>query len=96
TVDLAGNQITEVPFELGNLTVKKLQSVVLTANPLRDARIRRFVEVCHRRDFGDCRPKKRRAMVTTTSRLCSLRWAAGVTKRMREADGGGGTSRIAV
>ncbi|KAL1529338.1 hypothetical protein AB1Y20_000292 [Prymnesium parvum] len=43
-IDLAGNKITEVPIELGNLTVKKLQSVVLKGNPLRDARIRRFVE----------------------------------------------------
>ena len=44
TVDLASNRIVEVPIELGNLTVKKLQSVVLKDNPLRDARIRRFVE----------------------------------------------------
>ena len=44
TIDLASNKIVEVPIELGNLTVKKLQSVVLKDNPLRDARIRRFVE----------------------------------------------------
>lgn len=44
-IDLASNKITEVPMELGNLTVKKLQTVVLKGNPLRDARIRRFVEV---------------------------------------------------
>jgi len=43
-IDLASNKIAEVPIELGNLTVKKLQSVVLKDNPLRDARIRRFVE----------------------------------------------------
>ena len=34
----------QVPIELGNLTVKKLQAVKLQGNPLSDARIRRFVE----------------------------------------------------
>lgn len=33
-----------MPIEFGNLSVKKLQSVSLKANPLADARIRRFVE----------------------------------------------------
>ena len=43
-LDLAGNKIEQVPIELGSLTVKKLQSVKLKANPLADPRIRRFVE----------------------------------------------------
>ena len=34
----------QVPIELGNLTVKKLQAVKLKGNPLADARIRRFVD----------------------------------------------------
>ena len=33
-----------MPIELGNLTVKKLMACKLKANPLADARIRRFVE----------------------------------------------------
>jgi len=44
TLDLSANQIEQVPIELGNLTVKKLQSVKLQGNPLADPRIRRFVE----------------------------------------------------
>jgi len=44
SVDFASNKIEQVPIELGNLTVKKLQQVVLKDNPLKDARIRRFVE----------------------------------------------------
>ena len=35
---------SQVPIELGNLTVKKLQAVKLKDNPLADARIRRFVD----------------------------------------------------
>jgi hypothetical protein len=35
---------SQVPIELGNLTVKKLMACKLKGNPLADARIRRFVE----------------------------------------------------
>ena len=36
--------LSQVPIELGNLTVKKLMACKLKGNPLVDARIRRFVE----------------------------------------------------
>ena len=44
TLDLASNAIEQVPIELGQLTVKKLLHVRLAGNPLKDPRIRRFIE----------------------------------------------------
>jgi len=43
-LDLSGNQVRQVPIELGSLSPKKLQTVRLAGNPLADPRIRRFVE----------------------------------------------------
>jgi hypothetical protein len=44
SLDLSDNAIEQVPIEMGQLTVKKLQSVKLRDNSLADPRIRRFVE----------------------------------------------------